>query len=321
VTGGLVSCTVGTRQFAMRGADVREIVRAERMRPSGRSDGSTGTLVVAGNSIPVYSLGAVLDNTTASSASGAAGTDAAPSGHHIVVTHGSQGPIGWLADRIVRSHLTERFDVLPLPFLTSVSNGWFEGVLIVEGSPLLLVSPRRLDPRVARDRTHSDAAIPETDAPAAPPSVDAGPPLVVMFSSPALPPSGAPRYALSARRIAAVVQSLDVTPVPGCPPHVTGVAVWRGMVMPVIDFRPAGERTTAIEGTRFLIARCGRTLRGGSVAFAVDSELGLHKPTAEDREADGDDSTPSFIAGTFNVLGDRLALLDLDALLCTIGAQ
>src|SRR6185295_7377881 len=135
--------------------------------------------------------------------------------------------------------------------------------------------------------------------------------------SPALPPCGAARYALSARRIDAVVQSLAVTTVPGCPPHVTGVAVWRSHVMPVVDFRADGERSATVEGNRFLIARCGRSLRGGSVAFAVDSELALHKPTREDREADDIESTPPFVAGTFIVGGDRLALLDLDSLLLT----
>src|SRR5262249_43394592 len=144
---------------------------------------------------------------------------------------------------------------------------------------------------------------------------DTGNALVVMFSSPALPPSGAARYALSARRIEAVVQSLDVTPVPGCPPHVTGVAVWRSHIMPVVDFRSDSERTTAVQGSRLLIAGCGGPLGGSAVAFAVDSELALHKPTREDRGAEEAEPTPPFVAGTFIVSGDRLALLDLDALL------
>jgi chemotaxis signal transduction protein len=309
VSGGLVSCVVGARQYAMRGADIREIVRAERMRVSGKREGSVGTLIVGGEAIPVYSLAAILDGA-------APPENVTTSGHHVVVTPGAQGPIGWLADRIVRSQLSDRLDVLPLPaVLETGAASWFEGLLIVDDVPLLLLSPRNLDPRVTRAPAVADAPTPASDPALATPSRDAGPALVVMFSSPALPPSGAARYALSARRIEAVVQSLAVTPVPGCPPHVTGVAVWRSHVMPVVDFRANSERSTAVEGTRFLIARCGRPLRGGSVAFAVDSELALHKPTREDREAEEIESRPPFVAGTFIVSGDRLALLDLDALL------
>ncbi len=58
-----------------------------------------------------------------------------------------------------------------------------------------------------------------------------------MFSSPALPGCEAPRYALSARRVVAVVPSLAITPVPGSTAPIVGVAVWRGQVTPVVDFR------------------------------------------------------------------------------------
>jgi chemotaxis signal transduction protein len=293
----------------MRDSDILEIVRAERMRHAPRGDRTVGTLALGSETIPVFSLAAILDGVSASGS-------AAPKGHHIVVTHGPYGPIGWLVDRIVRSHLADRVDVLPLPVvIASGATAWFEGLLIVDGKPLPLLSPRNLDARATHGPVVADAPSPAIDTAAPAPSGDAGPALVVMFSSPALPPSGAARYALSARRIEAVVQSLAVTPVPGCPPHVTGVAVWRGHVMPVVDFRADSERNTTVEGTRFLIARCGRPLRGGWVAFAVDSELALHKPTREDREADEIESQPPFVAGTFIVSGNRLALLDLDTLL------
>jgi chemotaxis signal transduction protein len=317
VTSGLVSCIVGATQYAMRGTDIREIVRAERMRRTslpgtpGRRDGTIGTLAINGDTIPVYALSAILDGVPPAES-------AAPTGHHIVVTPGAQGPVGWLADRVVRSQLTDRLDVLPLPVVIATgAAAWFEGVLIVDGTPLLLLAPRQLDPRATRQRPDAPVTAAEPDDPSAPMRGDAGPPLVVKFSSPALPSCGSARYALSARRIAAVVQSLAITPVPGCPPHLSGVAVWRGQVTPVVDFRSADERRTAVGGNRFLIARCGRPLRGGSVAFAVDSELVLHKPTLEDREVDDAEPTPAFVAGTFNVSGDRLALLDLDTLLLT----
>ena len=311
MTGGLVSCVVGARQYAMRGTDVREIVRAERMRRSNGRDGTVGTLSVNRETIPVYSLRATLDGASPSES-------ASTTGHHIVVTPSTGGPIGWLADRIVRSHMTDELEILPLPpVVATVATAWFEGLLIVDGTPVLLLSPRHLDPRAARDRAETEAPCEMLETAPTPPSGHHRPPLIVMFSSPALPQSGAARYALSARRIAAVVQSLAVTPVPGCPPHVAGVAVWRNHVMPVVDFRSTDERNAAASGSRYLIARCGRSLRGGSVAFHVDSELILHQPTRDDRKVEDIDSPPPFVAGTFTVSGERLALLDLDTLLLT----
>jgi chemotaxis signal transduction protein len=298
----------------MRAADISEIVSAGRMRLTSspglpRKRAPVGTIAVGGEAVPVFSLAAFLD--------GAGPVEnGTTTGQHIVVTPGAQGLIGWLADRIVRSRLSKRLDVLPLPaVLATGATAWFEGLVIVDGAPLLLLSPRNLDRRATRVPAVADVPSPAIAAAPATPVAEAGPALVVMFSTPALPPSGAARYALSVRRIEAVVQSLDVILVPGCPPHVTGVAVWRSQVIPVVDFRSTNDRSAPAEDERFLIARCGRPLRGGSVAFAVESELALHKPTREDREAEEAEPTPPFVAGTFIVSGNRLALLDLDTLL------
>ncbi len=46
--GGLVCCSVGDKQYALRGGDVRQIVRVEKMRTVAGSDGSVGTLELAG---------------------------------------------------------------------------------------------------------------------------------------------------------------------------------------------------------------------------------------------------------------------------------
>ncbi len=94
--------------------------------------------------------------------------------------------------------------------------------------------------------------------------------------------------------------------------------VWQGAAVVVVDFREGRERDGGLDEQRFLVARCGGSVGGALVAFAVDSEILLHQPSPDDR-AVGDPRTerPSFIAGIFDVFGNPVALVDLDALLST----
>ena len=77
---GLVCCSVGDKQYALRGGDVRQIIRVEKMRAAAGSDSSVGTLDLAGQPVPVFRLGSVLGRT------GAQRNAANPGGHHIAVT-------------------------------------------------------------------------------------------------------------------------------------------------------------------------------------------------------------------------------------------
>jgi chemotaxis signal transduction protein len=310
MTGDIVSCVIGGEQYALGGGHIREILRVERMRCGSRPGGAAGVVTIGGETVPVYSLASILDQQ-----SGPADASR-PAGSQIIVTHGSRGAVGWLVDGVARSRLPADARVTPLPPLVGPpATRWFEGLLEIEERSLLVLSPEHLDPRAPSpppDRDHRVSA--------SPPTLTTRPPrggaarLVVMFSSPALPRCGAHRYGLSARRIAAVIPSLPICVVPGSAPRVTGVAAWRGGVMPVMDFRDACDRP-AIERERLLVVRSG----GALVAFPVEAEMALHQATRDDREADDErDSNPPFVAGTFIVAGSRLALLDLDALLAPV---
>ncbi|MFI5179272.1 MAG: chemotaxis protein CheW [Vicinamibacterales bacterium] len=312
MTGDIVTCVISGAQYALGGRHIREIVRGEHMRRDGRPDDAAGVVTVDGAKIPVHSLASILTRH--------AGAGEAPqtAGRHIIVTQTSRGAVGWLVDRIARSKLPADTQVTPLPpMLGRPATSWFEGLLRVEDRSLLLLSPEHLDPRAASappDRDECLLMSPPARTTVPRGGIPAG--LVVTFSSPALPRCSAPRYALSARRVAVVVRSLPVCMVPGSARFIVGVTFWRGEALPVIDFRDAADRDATSDAHRFLVARCGGPMSGTSVAFSVDAEMALHQPTRDDRAADDDVGfVPPFVAGMFDVGGNRLALLDLDALL------
>jgi hypothetical protein len=56
------------------------------------------------------------------------------------------------------------------------------------------------------------------------------------------------------------------------------------------------------------------------IAFAVDAEISLHRPGTGDERAAGV-PCPPFAAGMFDVGGEPVALLDLDALLAPVQRQ
>jgi chemotaxis signal transduction protein len=265
--GGLVCCSVGDKQYALRGGDVRQIVRVEKMRAVAGSDGSVGTLELAGQPVPVFRLGSVLGRTSAQRNAPNSG------GHHIAVTGEGSELVGWLVDRVVRTPL----------------------------------SPRQ--PRAG--------AIASSAAPAAKKPGDSAEQIALLFSTPALPRCAAPRFALSGRQVAAISQPMSPIPVPGSAPYVSGVAWWRNLVVPVIDFRGPGEHDDEAQRRRQLIAQCGSRLGNTLVAFAVDAEIALHRPGTGDERAAGV-PCPSFAAGVFDIGGEPVALLDLDSLLAPV---
>jgi chemotaxis signal transduction protein len=296
---------VGDEQYALRGADVRQIVRVEKMAGAAGGDGRAGTLDVAGEAVPVFSLGTVLGRPHAAGRPHGAG-------HHIAVTGEPGELVGWLVDRVARTPLSHGAQVVPLPAVVGpVATAWFEAVVKIGDSSVLLLAPQCLNP-LASGQARSDGT--RAFSASAPEIGGSMEHMVLLFSTPALPRCGAPRYALSGRRIAAIVQPLAPIVVPGSAPHVTGVAWWRNAVVPLIDFRGPGDHGDAALRRRLVIARCGTRLDGTLVAFPVDAEIALHRPRPEDRQAAAV-PRPAFALGMFDVDGEVVALLDLDALL------
>ena len=225
----LVCCWVGGRQYAFNDTDVRQIARVEKMRVETAADGRAGVLDVGGQPVPVFRLGSVLARGT---------SRAAPSGgHHIAVTGERREQVGWLVDRIARTTLPHDAHIGSLPAIVGpVAANWFESLVRISGTSVLLMSPRALNPAAQR-RTR-----PESATSAAGVRRKGGDPaerVVLLFSTPALPSAGAARFALSGKRIAAITQPIATIPVPGSAPHVVGVSWWRNAA-----FRSCGMTCT-----------------------------------------------------------------------------
>ena len=308
---GIICCTVGSRQFAFRGGDVRHVARGEALRADAAADGRVGVLRIGGQSVPVFALGRALG-------------DAAPAvrhaDQHIAVTGEPGALAGWLVDRIARTTIPDAAAVMPLPdIIGAPATSWFDALVNLGDTSVLLLAPQHLHPLADRppDREAPGRSQEPAGSSQASPGLSRGlsaqgEPLVVLFSTAALPRSDARRYALSARQIAAIVQPLPLITVPGSAAYVTGVSCWRDAVVPVIDFRDPVDRDPAPHA-RCLLAQCDGRLRGTIVAVPIESEVAVHKPAATDRRLDTT-SCPPFAAGMFTVGGDTVALLDLNAL-------
>jgi chemotaxis signal transduction protein len=347
---GLVYCMVGDRHYAMRGADVRAIERGENLRPpspddvttgfggaGAHGDGLVGTIEIEGRSVPVFALARLLRHDAEPRPLppvGAALSERSESKGGMIAVTGANGEMtGWLADRVARAEAHVAATIVPLPPIVGAAAArWFDGVVKLGKTMLLLLAPNRLhaatpdshpapDPRPDPDSGPSPDS--STSQPEGPlrrdhagarlddPGAD---PIVVVFAAPALPRGPVSRYALSGRQVAAVVTPTPPLPVPGSPPHVLGLTWWREAPVPVVDFREPPERGGNDARGRRMVARCGGRLRGTLVAFAIEPDMSLHRPAGDDQMVT-DVECPPFAAGVFRVGGDMVALLQLDGLI------
>jgi chemotaxis signal transduction protein len=297
---GFVCCVVGEEQYAIRGADVRNVARAEQMREQAGAGARVGSIRHAGEQVPVYSLAALLGR----------GHDRAAFDRHIVVTRGASGSIGLLVDRVVRTPADERAAVLPLPSVVGDrALRRFEGLLRHNDLSYLVLSPVSLDPDapagrpLARPRPHSRAAAPM-----------GGADMVAIFSSPSLPRCPADRYAIEAQRVEALVQALPSIRIPGAAPHVVALGWWRDGTVPVLSFHNNGADPSSVR-QRFIVVRCGSDARSTYVAFAVTGDVALHRATREDALVPSDRKDTDFVRGVFGTGDEDVALLDIDILL------
>jgi purine-binding chemotaxis protein CheW len=94
---------------------------------------------------------------------------------------------------------------------------------------------------------------------------------------------GAGRYAVDAARVVEVVAVPGLTRVPGTPSWLSGVANWRGHVLPVADLRPLlGIPATPLASSARVVVVRDETVEVGLVADAVLGmlEVPLDHPAA-----------------------------------------
>lgn len=296
---GLLRCATADDEFAIRANEVRHVARADQLRADETADGRAGVVKLGGHLVPVFRLRSILGLPQNE---GSARTE-----QHIAVTGDNDELVGWLVDRISRESAASPTRIVPLPAsIGGRARHWFEGVVTcADGRTLLMLDPKRLDPLRPNTSKRDDSDADQPFAPS-PASAARAEPVALVFSASSLPSSHVDKFALSGRQVAAIVQPTMTIPLPGSPSHVTGLTLWRDAVVPVLDFTRA---PAAVNGRR-LIARCGTT---SLIAFAIDGEVVMHKPSAGDAMV-VEAACPSFADGVFDLNGDRVALLNLDAL-------
>jgi chemotaxis signal transduction protein len=303
---GLICCIVGDQQYAVRRDDVQTVARADDVRADPTRPDTVGTL---GDGLPVFRLSRLLDRSDG----------AVSAGRHVIVTRGDGSSFGLLVDQIVRTPAVAHAEIRQLPAIVGpLPVARFRGLLTSEEVSCLILAPGALDPAAPLQRR-------AVSHPPAPASAGAATGVrhaiansVVIFSSAALSRRRDVRYALDARRISALVQSLPTVAVPGSPPYVKALGWWRESVVPVLDF----ARNTAPPpdaSSRYLIVRTGRYFDHALVALPIGRDITLHRATGDDRLVASTGSARGAIRGMFTVGQERVALLDLDRLIADAG--
>jgi chemotaxis signal transduction protein len=252
----------------------------------------------AGADVPVYSLSAMIGIPE----------DRHATDRHVLVARGAGRHIGLLVDRVVRMPVDEGAHVLPLPRI--VGDGAlrkFDGLLRHQELAYLVLSPVSIDPRARvafTPRVRRSRAGLRTQGAAD---------MIAIFNSPALPAGPADRYAVEARGVEALAQSLPSVPIPGAAAHVAALAWWRDEVAPLLSFE--AQRDTNGSRERVIVVRCHAAGQDTCVAFAVSGDVTLHRATRADLTVRFDGRRYPFVRGVFEVGGERVALLDLPSLL------
>ena len=303
--GGFVCCIVGTEQYAIAGHLVRLVSRAEAVN-AGRDRGSfVGTLRYGRDEAPVYSLTGLFGGRI----------DRGLSDSHVIVTQGEHGPFGLLVDRIVRTPPAESPSLLSLPATAgSIPCAWFGGLLRLGELSCLVLSPHAIDPRAL---PAAATPVERRGAGGAPVRRGRVPEMLLMFTSPSLPPISAERYALPAGRVGAIVQSLPAVPLPGAAAPVKALGWWRDFAVPILDASAPGGQRASNGSTRYLLARAGANGGAGFVAFAIDPDATLHRATAADRRQPTGGGAGSGAGAVYSAGGSTIALLDLAALVAS----
>ncbi len=239
----LVRMALGPLSVGIEMDRVLGIERAERMKPAPDRPDLAGRLTNRAGEWPVIDLSERLGVTR----------DPDRRAGQIVLTAITGERHGLLVDRTAPVPRLHADAVRPLPRSVARRDAWFDGVLVVDGTPLLRLNPDRLASTV-------DLFAPEVEPPAPalrrmPARVDR---MVVLgqYEYP-LPGSRVVGFGLSVGCVAEMIEAPPGTPVPGATSHVRELSVWRGRALPLVDLAawcglpvpPAPNRRVAVVRT------------------------------------------------------------------------
>ncbi len=303
----VMRCGLADEAYGLDMTSVRGIERVEKVRFEPEPDGALGRLRTPEGEVPVYALARLLPNAPR----------AAP-GHKVIVLRGKTSAWGLLAGRVAQARRVPTSAVFPLPAGTAdpFTTPW-SGVIRQDDDLVLLLAPERLRP----------GGDDEGDAPAWLPSsagaegfglaLSSGRGRLVLFAVAEAPPDRRPLvFGLSITQVVEVVEVPKLTSVPGSPPHVAGLAWWRGRPLAVVDLaRRMGLPPARRDGrSRLLVVR---TSTASDVAgFLVCPTVRVlplplpHLPTTRPQPVD-----PTLMLTSVELKGETVVFPDLAAVL------
>ncbi len=337
----LIQCTVGDETYGLDMSWVRNIQRADRLRPvleaeADNTAGLVGWLPGHQSNIPVFSLAKRLGTPALAVKGGAL--------QRIIVLPSPTPPSGpkdqgeqlWalLVDHVsqVIQVPTDRFYPLP-PVVANPVTNYFEGIIRLEETLILLISPAWLHPDTASNISHSQTTDSEsqilTEKPEfgfkEPESKNPKPEIqnlksstgrIMIFSTPHPEPHDQIlSFGLSLTQVPEILRSRPLIPVPAAPLFVLGLINWRDRPVPVIDLEArlglTSQTPPLVNGySRLMIAR--ETFVGFPIESGVQAlRLPLaHQPSSQTLALD-----QNLVKGMVDIEGATLVLPDIQEIL------
>jgi len=127
---------------------------------------------------------------------------------------------------------------------------------------------------------------------------------------------GSSRYTVTMTDVAEVISLPPVTRIPGSPPFLTGVANWRGRMLPVLDVRPllGAPMIPLATSARLVVVQSG-SITAGIVAEAVPGVYDVSLLDAEPPPATLPSEAARIVSGQVADDQGPIAVLDVEALL------
>ncbi len=122
---------------------------------------------------------------------------------------------------------------------------------------------------------------------------------------------GSGRYALGLSGVAEVVTAPRVTRVPGLPQWLSGVANWRGRILPVLDLRPLlAEEQSPLPSSARLVILSAENVDAGLLVDAVTGLLDAAESGAQPVPATAGADVAALVTGVLDDGHGPVSLLD-----------
>ena len=346
----LIQCTVGDETYGLNMSWVRNIQRADRLRPVSRAEvdtaGLIGWLPGLESDIPIFSLANRLGLTDRSAQSTSPAGDGAL--QRIIVLPSPLPPADpteqreqlWalLVDQVSPVIQIPSANFYPLPAIVAdPATNYFEGIISLEEALVLLLSPAWLHPQESNSESdfeevsHHIAGSPQMPTTNRPNPANLTPKTqnpkssarrIMVFSTSS--EDQVYSFGLSITQIPEVLRPRPLTPVPTAPPFVLGLVNWRDRPVPIIDLDARlglapQTKPTANRHTRLIIAR--GVDQDTFVGFAIQAGVRVlrlplpHQPISNPLPLD-----QTLVKGAFDIEGKTLVLPDIQNIMA-VGEQ